>query len=665
MYLIFADFSENNLLTAQLGISSLYELKICDKTLAEYLLSNFIGASAEKVFLVDCAATVKNDLLDVFTLSEGELYKKLQSVNDSEKVCIVKNSVYFEGEIYNNDIWEKSGFYAICDKSNNPFCVISTADKIRQVLNEKLSLRSLFRLSELNPLNSQIFSGYMKNLSTVNDYKALLKDIINSKTAYKPPFVAEGIYIENDIPKGDFSVNPPVYFGSGVQIEGGAVIGPDTVIYGNSLIAENSVVKNSVLNENVYISSGCYVDGAVCCNNASLKRNSAVFSGSVIGSDALIGEGVTVENNSVINENTRLDGFDTSPFFRKSDFGFFNKLQGLFPDKAALLGSAFAVAFKRPKILVAGDGQINSLSLKLAFIGGFVASGGECIDAGVLFKSQILFSSAFCECEYAVFFSGSQEGTDVTIFNSHFRELNKSEYSNLLSAYNAKNISYVKSGECKNIRQIRGLSRMYVREIIASSEKELPYIEKVICENARIKNVLEDILKSCDSSRGNSKGFSVYINKDGTKTDIVYEGVFYRHKQLKRIVFFYLKSSNYKFFECDIYKELWKADGIILLLHILNIIKQTNKSPGELISDLPDFYIKGSAVTSKLSNRDIAEKISRAYPVFFKNNCYNIVSDRGFVKIKRNKSGNIKVLCAAESMSLARELCDFFGKLLQ
>ncbi len=665
MYLVFVDFSENNLLTSQIGIDSFYELKVLNKYLAEHQLLNFVELPIEKVFMLNSEEREGNFLFEIVYLCENDLFKQLLYLNDEDTVMIIKNNVYFELD-FENICKNVNDSEVVKDDDNNPFCIITKVSGIKKILNKNLSLRDIFseerRFTEIKCKKK----AYIKPLQSVRDYKALLNDIIKGETLYKPPFVAEGVFTDSVIPVGDFSIIPPVYIGSGVQIESGSTIGPQTVVYSNTLIAENTSVRNSILFENVYVSSGCFIDGSVCCNNASVKRNTAIFSGSVIGSDALIGEDMTVENNSVINKNVKYDKFNKSPFESKRYFSFDSKFQGLAPDKASLLGSAFATVFRKPKIIVASDGQVNSLSLKLGFISGFMASGGECLDGGVMFKSQILFSSMFGDCEYSVFFSGIGGGTDITIYNSSFQELSRSDCCNLFEFCNSERVSYVSSDECKTIRQIRGLSRVYIREITAFSEEGLPCVDEIVCENKYLVRILECIFNACENNNEYKHKIIVYINDYGTSLNIKQDNVIYSDKQLKKIVFFYLKNSKNTLFESEGYNNLWRYDSVVLLLQVLNIMKKTDKLLSELISELPDCFITGKKVKVSDKNSAIALKISKYYPVYYRNNCFNIPCDKGLVKLKKSdRDKNIRVLCSSDSVDVSKELCDIFCSFLQ
>lgn len=667
MYLFSVDFSQNNLLSEQLNISSLYDLPVMNKLLIEQQLVNFSDLSIDKAYLINSSKNISFSVFNSIGIKESEIFKELALIDNNEKFIAFRNDVYFEINNLKYNINQNNDLVLFDDKSGLQFCVTGSIGQLKKLYNKNISLSAFLKEPEkfIFPYK-ELQDGYVNHLKSIKNYKSLLHDILNGKTFFKPPFVAEGIFTDGIVPKGDFSIVPPVYIGESVQIESGSVIGPDTVIYNNSLIAESTTIMNSVIFENVYVSSNCFIDGSVCCDNASIKRNTAVFSGSVIGADALVGEDMTVENSSIINNNVRFDKFD---FLRiKTDKINFmrNKFQGLSPDKVALLGSAFAVVFKNPKIIVGCDGSPNSLSLKLAFMSGLIASGCDCLDVGVTFKSQMFFSSRFCDCDCSAFFSGQGGGTDIEFFDSGNNNLSRSQCYNLLDFCNKGKFIYKKNEECKNIRQIKGLRRMYVREITAFSDNELPLISEIICDNKTLLKTLEEIFKKCNINDSYESSFILYINESGTNASIKYKNKFYPQKILKKLVFFFMKNQvKAKVFESELYKSLWRYDSVFLIVTVLNIIKYSGKELDVLVAELPHFFIKTKSIELKCGNNYIAEKLSTKFKINHKRDAFRIKCNEGYVKLINNqKSGKIKILTASESMAISEELCDFFIRFL-
>ncbi len=668
MYLFCVDFSKNNLLTEQINLDSFYNLPVLDKLLIEHQLINFADLPVEKAFLVDIAKSVEFSLFDTVAIDEKNIFKELALADNDKKFIAFRNDIYFEINGLNDFIEQCDELMSLKDKNGVIFCVVGSVGQLKRFHNKASLLSDVFKNREKHTnFCIELYDGYVKLLKSIKNYQSLLFDILNGKTLYKPPFVAEGVFTTGVVPKGDFSIVPPVFLGETVQIESGSVIGPNTVIYNNTLISENTSVKNSVLFENVFVSSNCFVDGAVCCDNASIKRNSAVFSGSVIGADALIGEDMTLDNGSLVNKNVKYDNFNLQLYKNRKFFSFKNKFEGLTPDKAALLGSAISVVFKNPKIIVGCDGSSNALCLKLAFMSGLIASGNECLDVGVTFKAQMFFSSKFCDCDYSVFFSGKGGGTNIEIYNSENMQISKTECCNLFDFCNKGEFTFRYFDKCNGIRQINGLRRMYIREITAFSDIDLPFISEVFCENKILLKTLREIFRRCSRKDKHGNGFQVYMNENGTNVNIKFKEQFYTQKILKKLVFFSLKNNDIlRVFESDLYKSLWRYDSVFLIMAVLNIVKTTGKELDDLIENLPEFYIKSKNVNLKSTNSEIAEKISSEFDFKHQKGAFNIKCNEGFVKIINNREReNIKIICASKNMAVSEEICNMFYGILR
>ncbi len=662
MYLVCVDFSENNLLTEQLNVRSFYDLPVLNCSLLQLQLMNFVDASIEKAFIIDSEKTLSFPLFEIQNVNMLTFNKTLFSLDKSEKVLLIRNDMYFEfcSSEYKN-IFLDSDIVAFEDENGLGCAVLTSVNNLKKLHGKSINFFELINnCRKYSDFHIKI-SGYVKYLNTVKSYKCLLFDILNGKTLFKPPYIAEGIFTDGSVPKGDFSIIPPVYLGERAQIESGSTIGPNAVIYNNSLISTDTSIKNSVLFENVYVSSGCYIDGAVCCENASVKRNSAVFAGSVIGANALIGEDMLVENNSVIKKNVKYDSFVKSPFTKRFYHMFENKFQGLSPDKASILGSALATVFKEPKILIASDGSPNSLAIKLAFLSGAIASGAECFDIGITFKSHIFFGLYFCECEYSIFISGKSGGTNIEIFNSHNEILSNADCCNLFDFCNKGEFIYVRPEECKNVRQIHGLRKMYIREISSVFDDYLKFTPVIDCKNDILSKTLGEIFVKVGNSKNNDHKIYINMNDSGTNVNIEYNDETYSQKTLKKIVHFYNKNDKNKIdFKNKYYENLWKKDSVFLLFAIFDIIKRTNKSIDELIYELPNFFVCSKSIEKTLKTGEMTGKLSEFGTVFYKDGAYNLSMKNGNVKIfKESFSDNIKVVCASGNMSVSEELCNF------
>ena len=96
MYLFCVDFSENNLLTEQVGDFSLYNLPVLNKILIEHQIINFSSLSITKAYLIDCNKSVDLPLFDTLNISEKEVFKELTLIDNNERFIAFRNDAFFE-----------------------------------------------------------------------------------------------------------------------------------------------------------------------------------------------------------------------------------------------------------------------------------------------------------------------------------------------------------------------------------------------------------------------------------------------------------------------------------------------------------------------------------------------------------------------------------------
>ena len=668
MYLVFVNFSKSNsLLTEQLNVRSFYYLSVLNKSLPELQLINFSDSDIQEVFLLDSEKAIDFPLFRFENVIQTDFLKKLYEFNSSDKILLLRNDVYFESDIAEYEQHHKADdMLAFVDNDGLCYGVLTSVATLRRLFNKNTSFADLFTLSQKLADVQIVTRGYIKLLKTVKDYKYLLFDILNGKTNFKPPHIAEGIFTEASVPESDFSIIPPVYIGNSVQIESGSVIGPNAVIQSNTLISSDTSIKNSVLFEDVYVSSHCYINGAICCKNSSIKRNSAVFGGSVIGENSLVGEDMLVENDSVINKNVKFDRLTKSPFTQKMNSVFHSEFNALSPDKAALLGSAIGMVLKKPRVLIASDGLPDSLAIKLALLSGLILSGAECFDIGVAFKAFVFFGLSYCECAYSIFISSHNGATDIEIFNSENIALSKTDCCNIFEFCNKGQFGPAQPKACKPVRQIHGLRRMYIREITSAFTDNIENFPVIDCKNEMLLKLFEEIKTKIAGANNKKEKLYIKINDSGTKASITFKGKAYSEKTLNKLVHFYFeKAKNNGKNINNYYKRLWKKDSFFLVFSVIYIIKKTKKDISVLVEELPAFFIESKTITANLRAGDFARKFNDFNNFSFKNNACDIPLKNGLVRVLKSDNLNkLKICCASSDLSVSKEICDFISCLL-
>ena len=649
MIAVFCNTSSGDNVSRVLGYKSCLELPVFDKKLFDFALMQLQGTSA--LYLLDNSNTASADDTPYKTVNDKELMKILFDLPFDESVVLFYSNYYTE-ELYDVLNYEDnivcSVFYA--DKNNRIAAGIFNVQELRRRLFFYDDFKDI--IEKLYTENDELITvdDYCTFIDTYEDYTNLIFDTMNKKYNFVPSYIAEGVYTEGKIPSGDYSVIPPVYIQEGVQIESGAIIGPNVKIMADTLIAKDSVIKNSIIMEDAFISSNCYLDGCVCCKGVSVKRGSVIFKNTVLGKESIIGEESVIENGAVINPSVRCDKVFKSPFGDYSEDAFIK----LTVDKAALLGYVLGLSFKNQKIGILYDGDSYSQGIKFAVIGGLVTGESVCYDFGCGYLSSVFFYSYYCGVDYSIFVSNHSGVIDIKIFDKYFKPLPIYQYHNMLK----KDPADVSQKNCKYVRQIFGLKKIYIRRIESLFSKEVDIKINLETSNEFISKIFGDILKKIKGGQGFSCEFNVFINDEGTSASVTSSGKHYTHNDILRILEFNNVSSEDSVNESSDYiADLWRNDTVYMIFELLALIVNNGTSIQALYKSLPGFYYMEKDVDCGLSLGCIAGKLNRHYTFDCKGKAFVFDSEKGHVEIiKKENSSKIKIKTSSLSSEYALEL---------
>ena len=136
MYLFCVDFSENNLLTEQVGDFSLYNLPVLNKILIEHQIINFSSLSITKAYLIDCNKSVELPLFDTLNISEKEVFKELTLIDNNERFVAFRNDAYFEINSLITDNYENDEFVFSKDEDGFVFLFSGKIGQLKRVYNK-------------------------------------------------------------------------------------------------------------------------------------------------------------------------------------------------------------------------------------------------------------------------------------------------------------------------------------------------------------------------------------------------------------------------------------------------------------------------------------------------------------------------------------------------
>lgn len=172
--------------------------------------------------------------------------------------------------------------------------------------------RGLFptALSEGYKIYGYISDSYWIDVGTPQKYLAAHYDILNKKISFKFPYkeVLQNIYIGKDskYSKNNF-VSGPVVVGKRTRIEKGARIMPLTVIGDDCMISEGAEISESVIFNDCKIGKGCLIKASIVSNNVEIGRNVSIEDFSVIGDNSRIEEDNVLRNGIKISVNSHIN----------------------------------------------------------------------------------------------------------------------------------------------------------------------------------------------------------------------------------------------------------------------------------------------------------------------------------------------------------------------
>ncbi len=641
-------------------VNSILEMKLFSEIYGERYLKKLWSLNPKEIVCCFDYEDVPSVLptMDLKVVSGIDKLKKYIESSSDNDYLLVFSERYFEADIS-----------TFTDSTSWKYGVFFHNDTLTSVLLKKsafLHFLSAFFISNEKNIVSEYkkfeICGYCKFIETPRDYKSFLDDILKGETEIKLPELAQNIFAYDSIPRGDFVIIPPVYISDNVQIESGCIIGPGTVIGSDTLIAKNSHIRNTILGSGTYISRDCFIDGALLDENVTIRRNSSVFSGTLLGNGSTVGESCVIENGSYIKPNARIDEIKSKYVnymvgAKDSPAGFY----GYLPEKAALLGAAIGTAFSSSKIAFAGDGEPNSTSLKLALLSGAMTTGVECYEFGNSFMSSLFYYMSFCGLECAVFISGNKNGTVITVFTPSNISLSNSQYYEIKNVMTLGEIKRCKADECKHIRQIHGMQRMYIQNLIRNFSDKVNILLVFKSENKYIESVAELAAAKIRAAETSLKERIVFhVNAEGTRVTAESNGEKYNHNELEELCFYFSNKNNRK--ANDKFENLWEFDAVSLSFKIVEFLNEYNLTLAEAVERLPDFYVAENDLSDSVSFFKVASELCNRGSLRFADGALQIDTMDSAVSVDKKDDGKLRLKVKAASREFAEELS---GELLQ
>ncbi len=543
---------------------------------------------------------------------------------------------------------------------------------------------------------------YWCDVGNIEAYLKCQQDVFDGKM--KPPVsaAASGIYTKSELPKGDYSIVPPVYIGSRVEIGEGAVIGPYAVIDDNCFIGTKAKARYCTVLENSCLSANSAVTGAVVCSGAALKNGAAMFENSVAGSGCVIGEGASVKPNILVWPGKLVgNGTNVSSNVKYGsikaeclDGDGVNERGGMKLDAMTCVrfGSALGSTGNAKKVGIASDGSKSAQVMQLAVTAGLAGSGSAVWNFGECFESQLRFLVNFCGLDSGLFVSGKNV-RKIGICGEDGLSITRKFERELESAMSKCEFRETDENEIKEVADMSSMKLLYAQELAKQAPDGLAGIAVTLkCSNEGVKTLLSGCLSRMGADEGGELVFE--ISPSGTRLDAEFSGVKYEHEKLLAVccmnemkngrdvavpydapkfidsfsesfgkrVLRYLETpadSSDAFARKLASQQIFSADGLFLAVRLLSLIKENGKNLSELIGELPEKYIVRKTVSIGFSPSYLSTLVG-ATEERKKNDFEGIrlIKESGTLLIIPERSGeNVRILAEADTMEAANELC--------
>ncbi|MBQ2973473.1 MAG: NTP transferase domain-containing protein [Clostridia bacterium] len=544
--------------------------------------------------------------------------------------------------------------------------------------------------------------GYWCDIGNVEAYLKCQRDMFDGKINVSLNPTAGGVYTKNGLPDGDYAIVPPVYIGSNVEIEDGAVIGPYAVTDDNCYIGKNAKVKHSVILENSWLAAGASVTGALVCSGAALKKRAAMYensvagSGSVIGEDASLMPGVLVWPGKIVGCGSNVSSNVKYGSVKSEMLGEngINEKNGarLNAETCVRLGAAVGNTRNGRKTGVANDGSKTAGVMQLAITAGLSGSGSTVWDFGECFESQLNFLVNFCGLGAGLFISGRDERT-VKICGEGGLSIPRFFEREIESGISRGEFREIAENEVKEISDMSSVKLLYSQELF----KQAPYGLQGIgvtfrSENESIRILLEnsasrlgaheseDLIFDADSTgmhitaqtENGNIGYEKLLAvccfnemKNGRDISVPYDAPAFLDSLAEscgRKAFRYLSTpadNSDSAARRLAAKQIFVRDGLFLAVKLLSVMKEREMSLDELVSEIPEKYIVRKSVPISFSPTDLSSLVGEE-KISIRNDFEGIrlVRDSGRLLIIPERGGErVKILAEADTMEAANELC--------
>ena len=363
------------------------------------------------------------------------------------------------------------------------------------------------------------------------------------KCVIPAPQVSQGIYSNSDL--GSCKIIPPVYIGSNVSLEEGAIIGPFAVIGDNTVVRGGAGVKKSVVGEGCLIESFAELRGAIVLNDCVIKKGARLFEGSCIGNGSTIGQDVTIDRGvKVWPKKTVGDGLNVTEniiwgvfkptLFDDAGISGENNVE-ISSEKAARLGRVLGFIAKNLPVAIASNNDRFASGIALALLSGISSMGSKAVYCGGCSPAVLRFMGNELSAAFCAHITSNTELTTITIYEKNGAPLTRETERKINSLF-FKDDVHTDSVSAGEILTIKCADELFFSRLIKECAFELKGQTAAInCSDSALQKKTEQALKTlgCGIAEGN---ISVFIEPDGESFSLLDEKGDYCNSELSKIM---------------------------------------------------------------------------------------------------------------------------------
>lgn len=546
--------------------------------------------------------------------------------------------------------------------------------------------------------------GYWCDIGDLDSYISCQRDMLEGRVDcdIHGDRQDNGTVTADTLPKGWYTIIPPVYIGRNVRIEDGAHIESGSVLDDGCFIGSSARVTASVLLQNSFIGQTAKLTGALVCAGGNIKRGAMLFEGAAVGAGATVGKqsvinaGIKIWNNKtvggseIVTDHIKIGGQSRGHF---DDSGIPGQVGvELTPEFCARIGSAIGSISSNKRVGIAYSNHRSAQVLAQALASGIQSTGAGVMDFGESYLAQFEFSMSFCGLSAGVFVQGDNQAFLRVVGTGGLpatREMERN-IEGVLARGEFTRCSWDSMGDKV---EMTGMGMLYQSELFRYAPKGLSGQKARVRSRSKIaQNILADTLNrlGCEDSGE----LILELSSQGDKVRAFHPELGYipHHKIFALCVDYHMQRGEdvavpfeapraldeiakqnskklMRYFSCPAdtsdstaralaAQQLWSRDAVmqsVLFLHAAKLCGGLDK----LIKTLPEYEVSTRTLTTEINPAGLIRRMNSEKSDAITEGVL-IRQPEGVVLVRPLKRGTgLKLFAEARSSETAAELCDF------